>query len=650
MMEENNKYVNEKIDPNNYIQSIKDYFKPFFDHKAVIYLQKQDITDNPKIIFHYDELDQFYSEANNEIGGWFIYRGKGQKTLFKDKNLKKTRKEGIQFQKILQKNNLDYDLTEFAEFWITNKLWTEATEYKTVELTGFDKTCKDNAYHVFVIDEPLFNNKTITQEEEPMESKNQCINKNTILYGPPGTGKTYQTIEKALRIIGEEEDMVLLNKNAERKAIKAQFEKRLKEGRIIFTSFHQSMSYEDFIEGIKPQEPEKESNQVYYKIEDGLFKKIVINAAWHYTETIIQKDINIFEKLYNDLYKGFLKLDISKPEFINKFETKKESEFSIQEIDDYRIVISPQGSEKKYSLLKNDLAKVWQNWESLKENNINDMWIKWKIGGGRESYYWGLINYLKAKSEETNNNGDKENIINNDIDFEQKKNLYLENIQETKNIFQKTEVPNYVLIIDEINRGNISGIFGELITLIEEDKRLGQPEELKTILSYSKKPFAVPSNLYIIGTMNTADRSVEALDTALRRRFTFEEMMPDYTKIKNLDNKKILEKINNRLLALKGRDYQIGHSYFMDKDSDLKSIFKHKIIPLLQEYFYGDYRRMGLVLGEGFVEKDTINPSLFAKFEGADDVVQEQYRLKHGICDDDSLFQSAIQKLLNEEK
>ncbi|PWK18559.1 EVE domain-containing protein [Xanthomarina spongicola] len=180
----------------------------------------------------------------------------------------------------------------------------------------------------------------------------------------------------------------------------------------------------------------------------------------------------------------------------------------------------------------------------------------------------------------------------------------------------------YAIFIDEINRGNVSAIFGELITLIETDKRQGTTNELNIKLPYSKKEFSVPSNLDIYGTMNTADRSVEALDTALRRRFEFKEMMPDYSVIEeefveDVVLSEVLQTINQRIELLIDRDHTIGHSYFVGVDTEekLANAFNNKIVPLLQEYFYGDYGKIGLVLGKGFVDKIKNDKTEFANFD-----------------------------------
>lgn len=186
----------------------------------------------------------------------------------------------------------------------------------------------------------------------------------------------------------------------------------------------------------------------------------------------------------------------------------------------------------------------------------------------------------------------------------------------------------YAIFIDEINRGNVASIFGELITLIEPNKRTGEEDAVTVLLPYSKTEFGVPSNLDIYGTMNTADRSVEALDTALRRRFTFKEVgpKPDLMENKAIDGinlTQLLHTINARVEHLLDRDHCIGHSYFYNlKDGgeldDLRTVFARNILPLLQEYFYGDLGKIGLVLGKAFVEAKTKEEVKFADFDHED--------------------------------
>jgi 5-methylcytosine-specific restriction endonuclease McrBC GTP-binding regulatory subunit McrB len=203
----------------------------------------------------------------------------------------------------------------------------------------------------------------------------------------------------------------------------------------------------------------------------------------------------------------------------------------------------------------------------------------------------------------------------------------------------KTEEP-YVLIVDEINRGNISRIFGELITLLEPDKRRGARNELSVRLPYSQQQFTVPSNLYVIGTMNTADRSIALIDVALRRRFEFEEMMPDARIIRETLSAKakedasaklsadqidlvchVFEVLNRRITVRLDRDHQIGHSYFLDATSmeRLHQALYGRIFPLLQEYFYNDWESLRLVLGE--YDANTSNNGFVASLEGAYDNV-----------------------------
>jgi len=454
--------------------------------------------------------------------------------------------------------------------------------------------------------------KTINQVDHILKtgSNNGIHNQyplNQILYGPPGTGKTYHTVNKALEICSPE------SKKLGRKELKAIFDKLVKDRQIVFTTFHQSMTYEDFVEGIKPQEPKKEGDNISYEIDPGIFKRICTDARQ-------EAGISNFASVYDEFVEKW-----SEEEQLVLNTPKRKKPFNV-EFNSKQNCVAISHTEAKTRMV-------------ITRNMIYDYLIEGKIKDWKS--YTPVI-------------GD---FIRDNYDLKIGDN-------------ERTKKP-YVLIIDEINRGNVSQIFGELITLIELDKREGQDEALPIILPYSKDTFCVPDNLYIIGTMNTADRSVEAIDTALRRRFSFIEMQPSSDliktvgKLKNSDGKledgidlvKILETINQRVEKLLDKDHMIGHSYFLKVETikGLKEAFQNEIIPLLQEYFFGDYGKIGLVLGRGFFIDEGVQKNsnkLFAKFEDYDtDTLQDRpvYHMKNVLIMNDEDFKKAIRFLLNIE-
>lgn len=473
------------------------------------------------------------------------------------------------------------------------------------------------------IEEIWLNNKGQLDNTKNKNTNNMKSTLNQILYGPPGTGKTYNSINKAIEIINPTFDLT-----QDRKIVKDEFDRLVGLGQIAFTTFHQSMSYEDFIEGIKPKVEEdiNENKQVVYEIEDGIFKRLANKAKT--TNTSINS--NTLQYSFDDAWDDLIteaeqNIERGIPETL-KIQTPNLGLKIVEITERGNLRLKPIYSEdaREYTVSYSRVKRLHEVFPDLSKVKNIDKEFRAVIGGSNSTAYWSILNILNPK------------IIANS-----------NNINSTK---ESPSTP-FVLIIDEINRGNISSIFGELITLIEDSKRLGQMEELEVILPYSKTKFGVPSNLYIIGTMNTADRSVEALDTALRRRFSFVEMMPDEKvisdkKFTGYDRAKIMNLINQRIEVLLDRNYTLGHSYFI-KD-DFQNSFENEIIPLLQEYFYNDYGKIGLVLGRGFVREKAItaknDKSIFADFDTKNEVdITKSYEL---IPFAEIDFETAIQTLL----
>ncbi|BCC27946.1 AAA family ATPase [Bacillus cereus] len=444
--------------------------------------------------------------------------------------------------------------------------------------------------------------------------------KNTILYGPPGTGKTYTVAEKALEIIMPQQYKKIMG---DRTAVMEAYKKLSEQNRIAFCTFHQSFAYEDFVEGLRSDEAGK------FILQDGIFKRIceIAKSREKKADAVYDFDKILFE---NDFYKMSLgstlkigeediykycidnkcvalgwggnidyKECIDKEEVYKKFYScngEDDRGFNVDAIDRFKngmklgdIIFVSEGNFKIRAI-----ARIVGDYKYIEDSDIRYKHfrdVEWLYCDGAvdvEKFLWekGLSHQAIYK------------FSKGDLNGPQIKQL----LTKTKRVNEETD--NHVLIIDEINRGNISKIFGELITLIEDDKRIDSKNEIRVTLPYSKKSFGIPSNLYIIGTMNTADRSISMMDTALRRRFHFKELMPQPNllpeKLGDIEVQKMLKVLNERIEFLIDRNHTIGHAYFIKENltfEELVGIMKFKVIPLLQEYFYEDWEKVELVLG-----------------------------------------------------
>ena len=399
---------------------------------------------------------------------------------------------------------------------------------------------------VYEINDPLF----IKRVEDLLSGKYTSESKksiefplNTIFYGPPGTGKTYNTILRSAQIIQESTDFSFLD-------AQKIFNDNL-GSQIEFITFHQNYSYEDFIQGLRPDIDNE--TDLRFERKDGIFKRIADRALKNLIDSEISNSVKKgFAEVFNEFIAPLINEEVE--ELIVPM---KKVSFYINTISNKSIDFRKSNGESKHSLSIETLKKMY-------DKGKNDLII-----GGLQPYYNSILLLLLEKGKISS---------------------------------EKVRKKNFVLIIDEINRANISRVFGELITLIECDKRSHGSIPMKCTLP-SGEELIVPSNLYIIGTMNTADKSIALLDIALRRRFDFEPMYPLY----NIEGYKIydaevLRKINEKIRKLKGCDFQIGHAYFMDNNMTTAERMNKKVIPLLLEYFMNDENEVrGILAYAGLV-------------------------------------------------
>ncbi len=477
----------------------------------------------------------------------------------------------------------------------------------------------------------------ISRYESIFESKSQQkesimnIPLNQILYGPPGTGKTYNTVVKAMEIIGsnsvnmKDEKGNLKNNYSfdEYKKLKEEFDNYKNDDRIEFITFHQSYSYEEFVEGIKPDLDTEFWNEpvdkLTYKGTNGVFKAIANRALFDRLNIKTGQQDAILD------FKNLKELFIEEYSVGAIFKTgTKNAEFRIDKYTKNSARITPINGKYTYSITFKYLEEAYNKKMSSQSEiaTING------VASGLSCYYYAIYEKLLDIKKSNDNNQVKFNI--SEISDEDKLQLVKDYYEGKIEINNDKKGKPYVLIIDEINRGNISKIFGELITLIEEDKR----ENLSVKLPYSQETFTVPKNLYIIGTMNTSDRSIASIDIALRRRFIFKEIMPNVNLVPDIEVfgielRKIFKTLNERISILLDRDHKIGHSYFMklenssNYDSDFKRVWYDCVIPLLNEYFYGDWEKLCALLGDSqpegksFIKK--INNVTFANNYSCDE-------------------------------
>ena len=486
-------------------------------------------------------------------------------------------------------------LKDFGNSLPTGKDYLDFCKLLRSELANNKNGINDFPAFSFYADKTI--NYTINDYDfNDKEIDNMNIPLNQILYGPPGTGKTYNTVLKAMSIVDNTDYKDVSEEQYS--TLKNRFDELKQAGQIEFVTFHQSYSYEEFVEGIKPYIPEWgtiDNADVKYIGENGIFKDICKKATKNLYKLVNNNEMRSVS--FNEVFNIFKEKYPKGTDFENLLNISYDS-------TDLIYHFGKQDQDRKI-----DLSKIEHLFNSNKQYRTASDFNK-EYGGNvslkgyHHTFYKELMDIKDA--------------------IEDEKQISIESNEE---YVVNPEAPKYVFIIDEINRGDVSKIFGELITLIEEDKRIGNKYQMKITLPYSKEPFGVPNNLYIIGTMNTADRSIALLDTALRRRFDFEEIMPrpkllnnKVIESTNINLQTLLTRINERITNKYDRDHQIGHSYLMGVNTkeQLERVYKNRILPLLNEYFYNESKTVAEILNCSEDELKTSDfVSILGKAQGA---------------------------------
>jgi len=463
---------------------------------------------------------------------------------------------------------------------------------------------------------------------------------NLILYGPPGTGKTYSTAWEAVRLCLGEQAAAKFQGSDARDALMTEYKRLVSEARIEFVTFHQSTSYEEFVEGLRPstgdevgegqEEPEAIRAGFSLKIHDGIFKRMSERARLDPNSTGSSRRLDRSARLFKvalgnrQIEQERHRIDFGLNNGLIHVGWGGDIDWSDERFDEFSEIFTEW--KKKEPDASGNNGNVVITFSFRADMRVGDYFV---VSDGRDRIQaFGRVTSEYFYDEGAAFHPHRRHVewLWRDDEGTERSRFYPKGFRRhsiykldqslvdwdaLEAIVFGDEAPltspsarDHVLIIDEINRANISKVFGELITLLESDKRLDMQNEIRLVLPYSKKQFGVPANLHIVGTMNTADRSIALLDTALRRRFTFRELMPNPlilpVNVGGINLRQLLATINDRIEYLFDREHQIGHAYFAGCTTrdDVDQVMRHKVIPLLAEYFYEDWSKVAAVLGD----------------------------------------------------